>query len=167
MRAHKSSARSAVNVPSVRDRILSEIGGCQDEALVFAASSIINEITSPQYNGEVVVRTVRTDLGLYTLRGSSFRGPIDHQPVMLVYAESAAPTPKQPTPFKETRIHSRFRLTLKEERVAHMLAERKTNDEIAAELCVSPHTARHHTERVLIKLGIRSRKDVVSVLKDD
>jgi DNA-binding CsgD family transcriptional regulator len=142
------------------------IGGCQDEALVFAASSIINEITAPQYNGEVVVRTVRTDLGLYTLRGSSFRSPNDVQPIMLVYAESATGKPR-PTPFKETRIHSRFRLTLKEERVAHMLADRKTNEEIAAELCVSPHTARHHTERVLIKLGVRSRKDVVSVLRDD
>jgi DNA-binding CsgD family transcriptional regulator len=86
---------------------------------------------------------------------------------MLVYAENTAAIPAQPTPLVETRIHSRFRLTLKEERVAHMLAARKTNEEIAAELCVSPHTARHHTERVLIKLGIRSRKDVVAVLQED
>lgn len=163
MRAHKSSAGSAATVPSLRDRILGEIGGCQDEALVFAASSIINEITSPQYNGEVVVRQVRTDLGLYTLRGSSFRGPNDLRPVMLVYAESETDKAR-PTPFKETRIHSRFRLSLKEERVAQMLADRRTNEEIASALCVSPHTARHHTERVLIKLGIRSRKEVISML---
>jgi DNA-binding CsgD family transcriptional regulator len=149
MRAHKSAARSADNLPSVRDRILGEVSGCQDDALVFAASSIINEITSPQY------------------RGSAFRRPNDPGPVMLVYAENTAAIPAQPTPLVETRIHSRFRLTLKEERVAHMLAARKTNEEIAAELCVSPHTARHHTERVLIKLGIRSRKDVVAVLQED
>jgi DNA-binding CsgD family transcriptional regulator len=167
MRAHKSAARSADNLPSVRDRILGEVSGCQDDALVFAASSIINEITSPQYSGEVVVRTLRTDRGVYTLRGSAFRRPNDPGPVMLVYAENTAAIPAQPTPLVETRIHSRFRLTLKEERVAHMLAARKTNEEIAAELCVSPHTARHHTERVLIKLGIRSRKDVVAVLQED
>ena len=167
MRAHKSSARSALSVPSVCARILGEIGGCQDEALVFAASSIINEISSPYYQGEVVVRTVRTDAGMYTLRGSSSRGPNDRQPIMVVYAENATNTPRPPTPFMETRIHSRFRLSLKEERIARLLVARKTNDEIAAELSLSPHTARHHVERVMIKLGVRSRREVVTVLSTD
>jgi DNA-binding CsgD family transcriptional regulator len=29
--------------------------------------------------------------------------------------------------------------------------------EVAAALAISPHTARHHTERVYTKLGLRSR----------
>jgi DNA-binding CsgD family transcriptional regulator len=32
--------------------------------------------------------------------------------------------------------------------------------EIAAALGISPHTARHHTEQVLTKLGLHSRDDV-------
>ncbi|NIN10305.1 MAG: hypothetical protein GTN62_03165 [Gemmatimonadales bacterium] len=45
-----------------------------------------------------------------------------------------------------------------------LLAQRKTNAEIAATLSISTHTARHHTERVLAKLGIRSRQQVQKVL---
>jgi DNA-binding CsgD family transcriptional regulator len=40
------------------------------------------------------------------------------------------------------------------------LAQRKTNPEIAHALCISPHRARHHTEAVLSKLGISSRREV-------
>jgi DNA-binding CsgD family transcriptional regulator len=35
---------------------------------------------------------------------------------------------------------------------------RLSNNEIARMLSISPHTARHHTENVLAKLGVRSRK---------
>jgi DNA-binding CsgD family transcriptional regulator/PAS domain-containing protein len=52
-------------------------------------------------------------------------------------------------------------LTAQETRVAEMLRERRTNREIAGALGISPHTARHHTENVLAKLGVRSRRDVM------
>lgn len=52
---------------------------------------------------------------------------------------------------------SRFRMTPTEARVALMLAERRTNREIAAALFVTQHTARRHTEKVLLRLGIRRR----------
>jgi DNA-binding CsgD family transcriptional regulator len=50
------------------------------------------------------------------------------------------------------------RLTARERQVAALLARRATNAEIAAALGVSPHTARHHTEHVLQKLGLNSRR---------
>jgi len=53
--------------------------------------------------------------------------------------------------------HGRFGLTPREREVAILLAERKTNREIASRLGISPHTARHHSERVIGKLG-RTRK---------
>jgi DNA-binding CsgD family transcriptional regulator len=34
---------------------------------------------------------------------------------------------------------------------------RLSNAEIARMLSISPHTARHHTENVLAKVGVRSR----------
>lgn len=51
-------------------------------------------------------------------------------------------------------------LTPQEARVALLLRERRSNAEIAAALSISRHTARHHTERVLAKLGVRSRAAV-------
>ncbi len=51
-------------------------------------------------------------------------------------------------------------LTKREADVARLLAERRSNLEIAAALCISPHTARHHTEQVLVKLGLHSRAGV-------
>ena len=55
-------------------------------------------------------------------------------------------------------------LTRQEAHVARLLAERRSNREIAAALGISPHTARHHTERVLVKLGLHSRADVRALL---
>jgi DNA-binding CsgD family transcriptional regulator len=41
--------------------------------------------------------------------------------------------------------------------VAAMLAQGRSNSAIAAALRISTHTARHHTQRVLAKLGVHSR----------
>ncbi|NBB73424.1 MAG: hypothetical protein GVY35_07070, partial [Bacteroidetes bacterium] len=51
-------------------------------------------------------------------------------------------------------------LTPRQAEVAQLLARRKTNREIADALCISPHTARHHTEAVLRKLEVDSRRAV-------
>jgi DNA-binding CsgD family transcriptional regulator len=55
-------------------------------------------------------------------------------------------------------------LTPREAEVAVLLARRARDPEIAAALGVSVHTARHHTEKVLRKLGLRRRTDVAAVL---
>lgn len=64
----------------------------------------------------------------------------------------------------ELSLASRFGLTAQESRVALLLAEHRSNREIAELLGVSVHTARHHTERVLSKLHIHSRYDVKRVI---
>jgi DNA-binding CsgD family transcriptional regulator len=64
----------------------------------------------------------------------------------------------------EHALARRFGLTKQEARVAVLLAEQRTNREIADRLGVSIHTARHHTERVLAKLHIHSRYDVKRVI---
>ena len=60
----------------------------------------------------------------------------------------------------EADLQARFRLTEREASVALLLADRHSNDEIAATLGISSHTAHHHTERVLSKLGVSSRSRV-------
>jgi DNA-binding CsgD family transcriptional regulator len=61
-------------------------------------------------------------------------------------------------------LKRRFNLTRQESRVADLLALRRSNKEIARDLEISPHTARHHTQRVLAKLGLTSRKEVASLI---
>jgi DNA-binding CsgD family transcriptional regulator len=55
-------------------------------------------------------------------------------------------------------IRARYGLTLRELQVASLLMHRLSNAEIARMLGISPHTARHHTESVLAKFGVRSRE---------
>lgn len=51
-------------------------------------------------------------------------------------------------------------LTAREREIVCLLASRATNNEIAEELGISRHTARHHTQSVLAKLGLKSRARV-------
>lgn len=61
---------------------------------------------------------------------------------------------------------ARFRFTSREAVVATLLAARRTNREISATLGISTHTARHHVQRVLEKLGVSSRREVAGMLGD-
>jgi DNA-binding CsgD family transcriptional regulator len=162
MRAHQTLAETAAPI-SVRDRILGDTYGARDEALVFAASSIIREITT-EYQGAPVERHITTDLGSYTLQGSRVYGPEGMHPVVVVFAEPKRPAVIEPSLPLPDEVRIRFNLTRKESRVALLLAAQKSNEEIAAALVISPHTARHHTQSVLSKLGLRSRRDVERVL---
>ncbi len=55
---------------------------------------------------------------------------------------------------------ARFGLTRREAQIAHLLARRATNREIAEQLNLSPHTVRHHVENIFAKLGVRSRRAI-------
>jgi DNA-binding CsgD family transcriptional regulator len=55
-------------------------------------------------------------------------------------------------------LQARFHLTPREAEVALLLACGASNHQIAEELRVSPHTARHHAQHVLEKLGVHTRK---------
>jgi len=59
-----------------------------------------------------------------------------------------------------TALQKRFCLTHRELDVTHLLSMEKSNADIAEALGISPYTARHHSESVLCKLGVRSRAEV-------
>jgi DNA-binding CsgD family transcriptional regulator len=61
-------------------------------------------------------------------------------------------------------LAERFGLTRAESRVARLLAEGRSNTEVAAALSISPHTAERHTEKVLQNLEIHSRAAVGHVI---
>lgn len=52
-------------------------------------------------------------------------------------------------------------LTAREEEVLALLAEGRSNREIATALAISPHTAKFHVDRILLKLDASSRTDAV------
>jgi DNA-binding CsgD family transcriptional regulator len=54
-------------------------------------------------------------------------------------------------------------LSDREQRVAQLISAGLSAKEIASRLGISPHTARHHTEHVFAKLGVRSRAAVAAL----
>ena len=103
---------------------------------------------------------VATARGWYRVRASTVaEGAFGPDPVALVLVERAAAPPAS-----DDVLRARYGLTRQEVRVARLLAERRTNEEIAAALFVSLSTARHHVGHVLEKLEVRSRKDVAAAL---
>lgn len=98
---------------------------------------------------EVATRTNRYRITATHLEGG--RG--DVPATALVVVRPAAP----PLPDEE-RLRDRYGLTPRQAEVATLLARGHSNREIADRLTISPHTARHHAQRVLEKTGARSRK---------
>ena len=60
---------------------------------------------------------------------------------------------------------SSWGLSAREAEVAKLIATGASTKEIAAQLTISVHTARRHTERVFAKLGVQSRSQVVLLLR--
>jgi len=63
-------------------------------------------------------------------------------------------------------LAKRFGLTPSEAAVALLLARGMSNRDVARMLAVSAHTARYHTEHVLLKLGVHRRAAVGGLLLD-
>ena len=86
--------------------------------------------------------------GRYRLSASLAAGP---RPLLVV----AVAVPPRPRPVPAPgEVAGRLGLTPRQAEVAVLLAERRSNKEIAAALSVSVHTARHHVEAVLCRLGV-------------
>ena len=98
-------------------------------------------------------REVATSQAAYRLRGNLVgRNALGHGTAILVSLDRVAfqvPAPDS--------LRARYGLTPRELQVASLLMHRLTNAEIARMLGISPHTARHHTESILAKFGVRSR----------
>ena len=73
-------------------------------------------------------------------------------------------TPAAPPP-AAVNLHIEYGMTPREIEVALLLTKGCSNRTIAHRLGISPHTARHHTQRVLIKLGVHSRAEAGARLR--
>jgi DNA-binding NarL/FixJ family response regulator len=68
-------------------------------------------------------------------------------------------------PSRTTTLQATYGLTPREIQVAVLLAQGRSNAAIAEALRISPHTTRHHTQRVLAKLGVHSRAAAGALLR--
>jgi len=107
-------------------------------------------------------RALRTAAAAYQLRGGCVGpGVLGRGPMALVVLERT-------TPGRESydRWRARFGLTPRELAVSRLLAEGRSNEEVARQLGVSIHTARRHVEHVLLKLGVHTRAAVGAKLRE-
>lgn len=97
---------------------------------------------------------VRTQNGSYTLRVSLLPVALfaPDQVVLVAIERHGITLPAA------SALRSQFGLTARESQVALRLALGDTDAELALRLGVSPHTVRHHAERIFLKLGVHSRK---------
>lgn len=101
-------------------------------------------------SGSYRLNAVLLGEGVFTLRAAVL--------VTVVAGDRRLPEPQA--------IRKRHGLTRRQAEVALLLAQRKTNLEIADELCISRHTVRSHTEAVMGKLGVSDRRDVERALRE-
>lgn len=99
---------------------------------------------------------LRTASGSYMLRAclhASARG-VGSQVVFV--AVERLPTTRR----TRSELRAMYALTEAEVEVTMLLALGRSNAQVADARGISPHTARRHTERILHKLGVRSRAEV-------
>lgn len=104
---------------------------------------------------------VETSTGRYRMRATMLLEKIKeiNNRAVLVTIERAQTV----LPSREALMR-RFGMTSREADVALLLAHGDRNTAIASELHISPHTARHHTENVLGKLGVHARAEVARAI---
>lgn len=117
-------------------------------------------LTSGSSVDELAVEEVPVGTERFYLRGS-FVGMdlFGGGSTVLLLLERLSPV----VPSTET-LRERFGLTKAETKVVGLLAQGRSNDEVARTLFISPHTASTHTKRILQKLGVKSRSEVVARL---
>lgn len=107
-------------------------------------------------SGAPSVLEMETGLASYRITAAPYPSPFSSErDLVLVALERTSGIMRTPD-----ELRARYQLTPTEIKVAALLARGSSNAEIATELCISPHTGRRHTERILFKLRAKSRAEV-------
>ena len=110
---------------------------------------------------ESIMRHVVVGSINYEIRGTVME-PLPSQLPMTILVTT---TPHRVDSIGARDLRTRYNLTARELEVADLLRRRRSNGEIARALAISEHTARRHTENVLLKLGLHSRNEVEVALR--
>jgi DNA-binding NarL/FixJ family response regulator len=104
---------------------------------------------------------VGTRAGWYRMRATLLTEKIREISARAVMVTIHRAEPRLPSP---EFLMRRFSMTTREADVALLLARGASNATVASELRISQHTARHHTENVLAKLNVHTRREVASAI---
>lgn len=141
----------------VRTRRAEETIGVAGREMARALTSRETDALLRPHNATRVVSTRGSDYQLTAILLGE--GVFTMRPAVLVTVSGGAPR----IPDRDT-LRQRFGLTRRQVDVALLLAERKTNLEMADDLCISEHTVRGHVEAVMGKLGVHDRRKVAAEL---
>jgi DNA-binding CsgD family transcriptional regulator len=99
------------------------------------------------------------------MRTAMFEIRAQRERLRLDVVESSPDDPRRPALVATRHLQVEYGMTPREVEVAILLAEGCSNSIVARRLGISPHTARHHTQRVLGKLGVHSRSEAGALLR--
>lgn len=155
-----ASGRPVHQTSALSELLAADCEGVRLRAEMIAAANSMRRLLRDKDETRAVVTPAITNLHTtsanYTVRTTLYGNSNAHTSrVILTAIERRTPLVRS-----EPDLQREFGLTRAESRVAKLIAQGRSNAEIATELSISPYTARRHTERILLKLNVRSRTEV-------
>ncbi|CAL9353142.1 LuxR C-terminal-related transcriptional regulator [Streptomyces sp. NPDC014603] len=74
-------------------------------------------------------------------------------------------TDEPPQPARDTGVCGTWKLSGREEEILGLLLRRRSNEEIAQELCLTQQTVKNYASRVFHKVGVSGRKELFRMLR--
>ena len=145
---------------SAAERILVADG---EQGVIAREMRCVSRAVLMHRGGRPAETVVSSRAGRYRMRATVLRQRIQEIrtfPVLVTIQHSADHVPSPAS------LMRRFGMTPREADVALLLARGRRNIEIAAELGISTHTARHHTENVMLKLSVHARSETTRAIAD-
>lgn len=164
-------ATEAGKILHMNTALRSLVGGVSDSTHLIDEMSRFARQAAEAWNGRWqtfavnqanLSRAVHTpNAGNYRLSVSSLDGSLIGAPRTLAILVERTDL----APFPSAALKELYSLTDREIEVARLLVEGRSNAEISRALGVSTHTARHHTENVMMKLHVHSRAQIALVVE--
>jgi DNA-binding CsgD family transcriptional regulator len=138
-----------------------------------AISEIVSELSSLTRDrhgnimalaGAQVRREILTDTSSYEVRGSFLGRELLGAEVRVAISLQRI---SSQAGLSDEGLQGRFGLSDREIQVARCLARGESTKEIAQSCGMSPHTARRHTEKIFVKLGVRNRSQIGPKLRGE
>ena len=150
---------AATRQPEVAVRLLAAMDALQAQAGLVTARALRDQM-------EATLAAARIGLGEGRFRAAWIAGQALSDDEVLREAKAAAdPAPPSPPTHDHGRMPATHSLTPRALAVLRLLADGRTDKEIAEALSLSPRTVNHHVASLLAKLGVANRAEATSAAR--